>query len=44
LLGERIQVVREHQVKIIAKLIGGIFERKKAAALADATAELIHAL
>ncbi|KUF32853.1 hypothetical protein [Lysinibacillus sp. F5] len=45
LLGERIQVVREHQVKIIGKVIDGSFERKeKAAAFADATAELIHAL
>lgn len=39
LLGERIQVVREHQVNIIGKVIGGSFEGKeKAAALADATA------
>lgn len=39
LLGERIQVVREHQVKIIGKVIGGTFEAKeKAVAFADATA------
>lgn len=39
LLGERIQVVREHQVKISGKVISGSFEGKeKAAALADATA------
>ncbi|MDM5351558.1 hypothetical protein QUF65_11730 [Lysinibacillus sphaericus] len=39
LLGERIQVVREHQVNIIGKVIGGSFVGKeKAAALADATA------
>lgn len=44
LLGKRIQVVREHQVKIIGKVIDGSFERKeKAAAFADATAELIQA-
>lgn len=39
LLGERIQVVREHQVEIIGKVIDGNF-----AALADATVKLIHAL
>ncbi|EON73852.1 hypothetical protein [Lysinibacillus sphaericus] len=39
LLGERIQVVREHQVKIIGKVIERRFEGKeKAAALVDATA------
>ncbi len=35
---------REHQVKIIGKVISGSFEiKEKAAAFADATAELIHA-
>lgn len=39
LLGERIQVVREHQVKIVGKVIERSFEGKeKAAAFADATA------
>lgn len=45
LLGERIQLVREHQVKIVGKVIKRSFEGKeKAIAFADATAELIHAL
>ncbi|WP_285398972.1 hypothetical protein [Lysinibacillus sp. fls2-241-R2A-57] len=44
LLGEHIRVVRKHQVKIIGKVIERSFEGKeKAVALADATAELIHA-
>ncbi|MDM5246332.1 hypothetical protein [Lysinibacillus sp. G4S2] len=39
LLGECIQVVREHQVKIIGKVIERSFEGKeKAAAFADSTA------
>ncbi|MGA3676017.1 hypothetical protein [Lysinibacillus agricola] len=39
LLGERIHVVREHQVRIIGKVIGFSFVAKeKAAAFADATA------
>jgi len=32
LLGERIQVVREHQVKIIGRVIGGTLENEKAVA------------
>lgn len=39
LLGERIRVVREHQVKIVGKVIERSFEGKeKAEAFADATA------
>lgn len=32
LLGEHIQVVREHQVKIIGKVVGGTLENEKAVA------------
>lgn len=37
LLGERIQVVREHQVKIIGKVIGGTLENEKAVATTTAS-------
>lgn len=37
LLGERIRVVREHQVKIIGKVIGGTLENEKAVAATTAT-------
>lgn len=37
LLGERIQVVREHQVKIIGKVIGGTLENEKAVAATTAS-------
>ncbi len=36
LLGERIQVVREHQVKIVGKVIGGTLENEKAVAATTA--------
>lgn len=37
LLGERIQVVREHQVKIIGKVIGGTLGNEKAVAATTAS-------
>ncbi|MGE7942985.1 hypothetical protein ACQKNB_12935 [Lysinibacillus xylanilyticus] len=35
LLGERIQVVREHQVKIVGKVIGGTLGNEKASWLTE---------
>jgi len=37
LLGEHIQVVREHQVKIVGKVIGGTLENEKAVAATTAS-------